>query len=273
MSTNTAFNLGLTLFLAGAGFFLLVWALDRQYLIGAGVICVVLALIAFAGAAIGHYGLPKNGPAENVDSVLARIEERLKEESYIAENLAVFERQREIERPQGITTQVVSPIGRKSRAANRARLAFEESQGHRHLERQEAAAIIKITSEGLRALADDWLHATPPVVMGPIKIAVIAIGTDSETKTYRNELADAFHAAGLAVDTQEWIAGPPQYQELTGKVSVIEGRPTNKVRAFVIDALRAAGIAVHQAPLPPMFLVPGYREISASVWIVVGPRE
>lgn len=55
MSATTAFNLGLTLVLAGIGFLVMVHSFGRHYLTGAAVVCFLLALISMFGAGVAHY--------------------------------------------------------------------------------------------------------------------------------------------------------------------------------------------------------------------------
>jgi hypothetical protein len=82
------------------------------------------------------------------------------------------------------------------------------------------------------------------------QIAVIAIGSETETLDYRNDFVEAFIRGGFDVSFAEWKAGAPEYQIFRGAITVLNEQANNRVRPLLVDALSAAGIASKSADLP-----------------------
>jgi hypothetical protein len=266
---------GLALLAFGVGFLVIILPIARSISIGLLVVCFVLAAIAFYGAYRAHYHpetpSPVHAPLTLPDdsATVAALREHtaaLRKADWQARNAELRQR------VYGATVDQAEGaiIGRSSRAARRSRLEYEEAQKARHLEPKDAAAIIRKVSEGVSKLAAEWLAATPPFVIPPFPIVLVAIGTDRETLNYRRDLAEALAGGGLRIIYQEWLAGSPEYEKFVGEVTLLEDEPTNRVRPFIIDALRAAGINPREAPWPVRLRVPGFYDDDARLWLLIG---
>jgi hypothetical protein len=165
----------------------------------------------------------------------------------------------------------------EANAALQARInALEAARSARHLDQRQTDAIVRVIGTGTAAIRTACLDAglTPEDFASatPLSVAVVAIGGEPETLSYRNDFAQAFGAAGVEVIQEAWEAGHKEYDAFVGNISVLEGNPANVFRPYVLAALREAGLAPREAPFPPIHSIGRNQYSQASAWLVIGQR-
>jgi hypothetical protein len=156
---------------------------------------------------------------------------------------------------------------------------LEQSARPRTLQKRQRESIAAACFRGLDKLKRDCMAAgwSEEDASEPLAIRFVAIGSESETLSYRRDLADTFVAGGFLASFSEWpSSGTPEYDRFRGKVAALHGNPKNVVRPFVLEALRSSGLEVIDVDyLPPTrggAVVEHDAKASDAVTIVVGPR-
>lgn len=85
-----------------------------------------------------------------------------------------------------------------------------------------------------------------------LAVRVIALGTDRENLSYRNQLASALEDGGFETLRDEFPTGAMEHEPYLASVTVAAEDPHNVVRPFVFDALRDANINVREDEWPPL---------------------
>lgn len=108
-----------------------------------------------------------------------------------------------------------------------------------------------ISAEITAGLADLNKEETREERRVKIQVSVIAAGADNETIAYRDALADALDAGGLAVQREEWLLGT-NTRRFSGKLTLLRTADDerNRVRLTVKHALARAGLGTDEAPYP-----------------------
>ena len=155
----------------------------------------------------------------------------------------------------------------------------------RQIHPNDASTLIRTMRDGIgnwlalvqdRGAAEGWneprLRHEIAVVQ---RLQVASIGSDSETLTYRNGIAQALSDAGLEVLLDEWPPGLPEYAKFnTEAVIVLDGKTPNPLRSAVLAALRDAGIATREMHVDWVHLpTQGRRHAGANVLTLVIGRH
>jgi hypothetical protein len=133
---------------------------------------------------------------------------------------------------------------------------METLQSHRRLSDEATRSISRVVRKELSDLRQSLLDAGWPLeeANATICIQLLTIENDRETVIYRNEIASAFRNAGLGVVTGQLLGVPVglETEQFVNCVTVVRGNPENKVRAFIIESLREAGLTINESDdIPP----------------------
>ena len=132
---------------------------------------------------------------------------------------------------------------------------LERNNRRRTLSEAQKNVISRITKAGLEKLRMELLAAGWPAedANSPLAVHLVSIGDDREIIAYRRDYEEAFKAGGFEVSLSEWpTGGTPEYEAFVGQITVLQGKPENVVRPFVLEALHAAKLEPRESDfLPP----------------------
>lgn len=221
------------------------------YLVGIAIVFAVLSIISFYGAWAAHVGGNRSDGAVGYPQFM-RTREQLRQE-----------------------------IAAKSSEITvlKARL---DALAPRRLTQNEMTWIADTASDMLH----NHIRSLPPafekhMAHEKFRIEVVSVGDEVETVNYRNDFASAFESAGFGVITSVWAAGPRQFSELAGSVTLLADDTSplafqNGVRPIVAAALNAAQIMFRESDNFPRQrgaheTVPGI--VYPAAIIVIGQRS